>query len=114
MQNNNGSLEGFFALVNMGREVFTAKTFLPRERDVFFWLRINRSLGINRRIERCERPQAPESLIQRKEMPLFCEVSLRFRVHLLCHSATQGYMAKYNWYSLSATQENQFFGACGG
>lgn len=24
-----------FALVNMGREVFTAKTFLPRESDVF-------------------------------------------------------------------------------
>lgn len=99
-----------FALVNMGREVFTAKTFSPRECDVFFfWLRINRSSGINRRIERCERPQAPESLIGEKEMPLFCEVSLRFRVNLFCHSTTQGYMAKCNWYSLYATWEKLFF-----
>lgn len=105
-----------FALVNMGREVFTAKTFSPRECDVFFfWLRINRSSGINRRIERCERPQAPESLIGGKEMPLFCEVSLRFRVHLFCHSTTRGYMAKCNWYSLYATWEKQvFFCVCGG
>ena len=59
-----------------------------------FWLRINRSLGMDRRNERCERPQAPESLIERKEIPLLCEVSLGFRVHLFC----QGCMAKCNLY----------------